>query len=200
MTELRQVRAHYNADTITIYQAYNHVIADEALPLGTFGASFSRKRMTWIKPSFLWMMYRSGYGTKAGQERVLAIRISRSGLEWALRHSSLSHVDRSVDADLQARDEAKKMPVRVQWDPERDIRLQRLPWRSIQIGLSGEAVRRYTDDWIDGIDDVTELAHSVARLVTNGRSDDALALLPKEEPYPLPDDIAKRIGATEIAR
>ncbi|WP_422570328.1 DUF4291 family protein, partial [Erwinia billingiae] len=29
--------------------------------------------MTWIKPSFLWMMYRSGWGMKdPGQKRILA--------------------------------------------------------------------------------------------------------------------------------
>jgi len=31
-------------------------IADEALKLGKFGSKFSLTRMTWIKPSFLWMM------------------------------------------------------------------------------------------------------------------------------------------------
>jgi hypothetical protein len=38
--------------------------------------------MTWIKPSFLWMMYRCGWATKPGQERVLAIQITREGFEW----------------------------------------------------------------------------------------------------------------------
>lgn len=47
--------------------------------------------MTWIKPSFLWMMYRCGWGTKEGQETVLAVDISRRGFDWALKHSCLSH-------------------------------------------------------------------------------------------------------------
>ena len=41
--------------------------------------------MTWIKPSFLWMMYRCGWGLKEGQETVLAVEITREGFEWALR-------------------------------------------------------------------------------------------------------------------
>ena len=49
--------------------------------------------MTWIKPSFLWMMHRSGWATKPGQERVLAIEITRAGFEWALSHAALSHYD-----------------------------------------------------------------------------------------------------------
>ncbi|MFE2537242.1 DUF4291 family protein [Streptomyces sp. NPDC059371] len=46
-----------------------------------------RDRMTWIKPSFLWMVYRSGWGTKEGQETVLAVEISREGAESLLPHS-----------------------------------------------------------------------------------------------------------------
>ncbi len=45
-----------------------------------------------IKPSFLWMTYRSGWGKKDNnQKRILAIDITREGFEWALEHSLLSH-------------------------------------------------------------------------------------------------------------
>lgn len=46
--------------------------------------------MTWIKPSFLWMMYRCGWGAKEGQETVLSVEISREGFDWALRYACLS--------------------------------------------------------------------------------------------------------------
>ena len=52
--------------------------------------------MTWIKPSFNWMMYRSGYATKPGQEVVLAIDIARDGFEWALKNAVLSNFVPSV--------------------------------------------------------------------------------------------------------
>ena len=80
----RQIRAQYDADTITIYQAYSPHIADAAVAAGRFADGFKRDRMTWIKPSFLWMMYRSGWVTKPGQERVIAIRIRRDGFDWVL--------------------------------------------------------------------------------------------------------------------
>jgi hypothetical protein len=35
--------------------------------------------MTWIKPSFLWMMYRCGWGAKEGQESVLVVEITCTG-------------------------------------------------------------------------------------------------------------------------
>jgi len=56
----RQIRALFSARTVTVYQAYAPEIADPALVAGTFVPPFRLGRMTWIKPSFLWMMYRSG--------------------------------------------------------------------------------------------------------------------------------------------
>ncbi|WP_210418562.1 DUF4291 family protein [Aliikangiella coralliicola] len=54
---VRQVRAVYNDKTIRVYQAYNDAIANTALEHGTFlSPPFKMERMTWIKPSFLWMM------------------------------------------------------------------------------------------------------------------------------------------------
>ena len=54
----RQIRATFDDDTITVYQAYCPEIANAAVAAGTFVAPWSSDRMTWIKPSFLWMMYR----------------------------------------------------------------------------------------------------------------------------------------------
>ena len=178
----RQVRALFDDDTITVYQAYRSEIADAALAAGTFVAPFKRDRMTWIKPSFLWMMHRSGWATKPGQERILAVRISRDGFEWALRHASLSH-------------EATTGQVRVQWDPERSLQLERLGHRAIQIGLGGEAVGRYVNEWIEGISDVTPLAHEIHELVAAGELDTAHGRLPQERPYELPADLTALIGA-----
>ncbi|SCL54283.1 protein of unknown function [Micromonospora yangpuensis] len=81
---VRQVRARYSADSITVYQAYPPQIAVPAVATGRFVAPFKRERMTWIKPSFLWLMYRCGWATKPGQEHVLAVEITRDGFEWAL--------------------------------------------------------------------------------------------------------------------
>jgi hypothetical protein len=70
----RQVRASFTDRSITVYQAYSPQIADAAVGAQTFVAPFKRERMTWIKPSFLWMMYRSGWATTPGQERILPAR------------------------------------------------------------------------------------------------------------------------------
>jgi hypothetical protein len=79
-----RVRAHYTADTITVYQAYTPGIGLPAARSGRFPSTWDRNRMTWIKPSFLWMMYRCGWATKDRQETVLGIEITRTGFAWAL--------------------------------------------------------------------------------------------------------------------
>ncbi|KXK59110.1 hypothetical protein AWW66_26040 [Micromonospora rosaria] len=193
----RQIRALFTADTVTVYQAYPPSIADAALAAGRFVPPFRRERMTWIKPSFRWMMYRCGWATKPGQERVLAVEITRAGFEWALAHScpSSHQPDRYADRAAWGR-HLRSSPVRVQWDPERSLRLDPLPHRSVQIGLGGEAVPRYVDEWLVAVTDVTATARSVRALLAAGDEAAAGAALPAERPYPLPPDVRAAIGAT----
>jgi hypothetical protein len=186
----RQVRALYTEDTVTVYQAYNPTLGSYAVTRGRFPATYNRDRMTWIKPSFLWMMYRSGWATKHRQERVLAIEITRTGLEWALANAALSHYQPDVHSSREEWAASLRRPVRVQWDPERSLTMRPLPYRSLQVGLSGGAVHSYVDSWIVGIEDVTELAHRIHGLVKGGDLTAAAALLPEERPYPLPPKIA----------
>lgn len=179
-----QIRAMYDEKTIRVYQAYSNVIADAALENGTFTSPpFKLDRMTWIKPSFLWMMYRAGWGLKdVEQKRILAIDISREGFDWALEHACLSHPEESMSRDEWQRVK-QNTPVRVQWDPERDLLLQPQAHRAIQIGLSKRAVELYVQQWVQRITDVTPLAHLVHAQVILGNLEAARALLPEEKPY-----------------
>jgi hypothetical protein len=187
MTEIpaQQIRAVYDEHTIHVYQAYSDEIADAALAHGTFVAPpFKMERMTWIKPSFLWMMYRAGWGYKdAGQRRILAIDITREGFHWALDHSCPSYPAPSMSTQEWNRMK-NASPVRVQWDPERDLQLRALPYCAIQIGIGPEAVPLYLNQWIRKITDVTNAAHAMHDLVKHGQLDQAQARLPVEQPYP----------------
>ncbi|MFJ1597835.1 DUF4291 domain-containing protein [Streptomyces sp. NPDC088261] len=190
-TPTRQIRALHTAETITVYQAYPPAIGLPAARDGRFPDVWKRDRMTWIKPSFLWMMYRCGWGLKEAQETVLAVEISRDGFDWALRHACLSHYDRDVHADqVSWKRELKRAPARVQWDPERDLRLSALPYRSLQLGLSGDAARKYADEWTVAISDVTPLARRVHEHVRAGELVTAASLLPAETPYPYDRSVA----------
>ncbi len=195
-TDPYRIRARHTSETVTVYQAYSPALGLPAARDGRFPAAWKRERMTWIKPSFLWMMYRCGWGTKEGQETVLAVEIRRDGFEWALRHACLSHYVRGLHTDRAAwQRELKRAPTRVQWDPERDLRLQPLAYRSLQLGLSGEAARRYADEWIVSITDVTGTARAVHTLVRENELDAAARLLPEEPDYPAGDVLLARLRA-----
>jgi len=181
------IRAIFDDETIRVYQAYSPEIALPALAAGRFVPPFKMGRMTWIKPSFNWMMYRSGFASKPGQEHVLGIDITREGFEWALANAALSTFTPGVHASQDAwKQEVATKPVRVQWDPERDWQLRPMDGiRAIQIGLSADAVERYVSDWIVRIEDVTAIARAAA-------SAPAATGLPcmMERPYPLPPALA----------
>lgn len=164
------VRAAFNDRTVRVYQAYRPEIAIAALAAGRFVPPFKMGRMTWIKPSFNWMMYRSGYASKPRQEFVLGIDITRTGFEWALEHATLSSFNGTVHGSPEgwANSLATKC-VRIQWDPERDWRLNTIEGvRAIQVGLSGEAVERYVSEWIVNIEDMTQTARKLADAATSG--------------------------------
>lgn len=183
----RQVRAFFTDETITVYQAYSPEIALPALAAGRFVPPFRIGRMTWIKPSFRWMMYRRGWTVKPGQEFVLAISLRRDAFEDALRMAVLSRYDSSRHASRAEWSRAvKRSTVRVQWDPERDLALRPLPYRSLQVGLSGESSARYVDEWITTIEDATPRANRAA----------AAEVVARERPYPLPADVAAAIDAS----
>ncbi len=195
-TPRHRIRARHTATTVTVYQAYRPGIGRPAARAGRFPSSWKRDRMTWIKPSFLWMMYRCGWGTKPDQETVLAVEIGREGFDWALRNACLSHHVPELHGDRDDwRRQLRRAPARVQWDPERDLLLRPLPHRSLQLGLAGEAAARYADEWITGIEDVTPLAAEIHALVRGGDLERAAALLPHEPPYPVREGDLAHLGA-----
>jgi hypothetical protein len=182
-----EIRADYDAQTIVVYQAFRPEIAEAAVAAQRFVPPFSLGRMTWIKPSFLWMMERSGWATKPGQERVLAVSITRVGWEEALSNTRLS------------RDENSGEPVVVQWDPERSVRGAKLDHRSIQVGLGRAIVERYVNEWTVAIRDLTPLVGRLRRFREAGEWSRITALLPPERPYPVPAEIRRRLGMPPLA-
>jgi Domain of unknown function (DUF4291) len=172
MTPYRQIRARYDAHTIVVYQAFSPAIARPALEAQRFVAPFSFERMTWVKPSFLWLMERSGWASKPNQTCVLAVHLWRAAFDAAV----LRAVPTDHDADGAA--------IRVQWDPERDVWGKKLQHRSLQLGLGRGVVREYAHSWVARIEDVTKLVVSL-RAVRAHRPRGLEHRLPPERPYPL---------------
>jgi hypothetical protein len=152
----QHILAQYDDDSIVVYQAYRPSIGHYAAKHQRFGADFSFSRMTWLKTNFLWMMYRSGWGTKADQEVTLAIRLQRSGFDEILRAavpSSWDQVHYSTEADWRLA--LGQSTVRLQWDPDHDPSGKPLTRRAIQLGIRGATLDQYCTKWIIAIDDIT---------------------------------------------
>ena len=193
----REIRADYDATSIVIYQAYSPAIAAPALAAQHFVPPFSFGRMTWIKPAFLWLMERSHWAQKAGQEQILAVRIKRAGWEEALALGVLTEAEPRIyktHAEWQA--QFVQTQVHIQWDPERSLRGNSLPIRSVQVGLSHRIIRQFVEEWTLAVEDYTPRAKKIATLLRTSQESQARALLPSERIYPLPAELKRRIGAS----
>ena len=178
----RQILANFDNEGIIVYQAFNPSMAEEAVRLGTFGKGFNLERMTWIKPSFGWMLYRSGYATKHNQERILKIKLSHDGFLAILSqgiHTSFEPDLFKTEIDWQLA--LRRGEVRYHWDPDRDLQLRRLDRRALQVGIRGSVLSNYVNHWILGIEDVTELAHAIKEAVESKQKQ--LPLVPEERVY-----------------
>lgn len=192
---IHEIRADYDATSIVVYQAYRREIALPAVQHNRFVPPFSLNRMTWIKPSFLWMMERSNWGQKLGQEHILAVRITRLGWEDALSQAVLTTFEPGVYRDYDDwRRQLDTAAVHVQWDPERTLRGASLPYRSIQVGLSRHIIQRYVAEWTVEIRDITPLVRKLSTLIQSGKASHAQDLLPSARVYPLPTPTAHRLG------
>ncbi|HEY7091688.1 MAG TPA: DUF4291 domain-containing protein [Ktedonobacterales bacterium] len=197
--EGRHILAQYDEASVVVYQAYRPAIGHYAAWHGRFGGEFSLNRMSWIKPNFLWMMYRSGWGTKDGQEVTLAIWLRRTAFEAILREAVPSTFAPTMYAsrdDWQAA--VGRSSVRLQWDPDHDPHGHPLARRAIQLGLRGDALARYAGDWLLRIEDISPL---VARQRENVRAGDLdLLQTPREAVYSIADtEVARRLGIDDFA-
>jgi hypothetical protein len=154
-SEGRHILACFDDTTIVVYQAYRPSIGEHALKSGALGGpDFSWSRMSWIKPNFLWMMYRSGWATKSGQEIVLGLRISRAFFDELISAAVLSSYDEDQHASREAWAQAVAgSSVRLQWDPDHDPAGTPQARRALQLGLRGETLRRFgTTELLEVID------------------------------------------------
>ncbi len=145
--EGKHILAQFDDDTIIVYQAYRREIAEYAIRHGRFGGPhYGLSRMSWVKPNFMWMMYRSGWGTKQGQESTLALRIRRTFFDRLVTTAVGSSFPDGVHA---AREEwqgaVASSDVRRQWDPDHDPRGAKLARRAIQLGMRGAALQDFAE-------------------------------------------------------
>lgn len=193
LNPLKQILAEYDDDGVYVYQAFKPSIVASALEAGTFDKGFSLDRMTWIKPSFGWMLYRSSYATAHRQEGILKIKISHDGFLTILRDAIATSYNPDLHEErIQWQDALRHSKVRYQWDPDRDLRTRKLDRRAIQLGIRGEMVYRYVHEWIIGLEEATHLAHAIKDAI-DARYD-RLPSAPELQVYPVDDELQLTLG------
>lgn len=191
----REIRASYDRESIVVYQAFPDDIADAALREGRFVEPFSLRRMTWIKPSFLWLMARSSWGRARGQERILAVHLGRESFESVLSLGVLTAYEPRVHGDYASWERAfAAAEVHIQWDPERTLRGAKLEIGSLQVGIGRGCVGRYVDEWVAGISEITPKVRKMRALLDAGRAEAASELLPAERVLPIDEILMRRLG------
>ncbi len=140
----QHILAHFDEDTIIVYQAYRPSIGRFAIENVYFGGDFKYSRMSWIKPNFLWMMYRSQWGQADGQEVVLGIRLRRRFFDSLLAQAVPSSFDARTFASREDWATAvARSDVRLQWDPDHLPTGEKCERRAIQLGLRGATLEAY---------------------------------------------------------
>ncbi|HAX74790.1 MAG TPA: DUF4291 domain-containing protein [Cyanobacteria bacterium UBA11372] len=190
----RHILAQFDDESIVVYQAYRPAIGNFAASHGYFGGELSLNRMSWIKPNFLWMMYRSGWGTKLGQEVILAVWIKRSAFDRILAAAIHSNfVPGLYSSKKEWKQAVSTSLVRLQWDPDRYPSGAKLERRAIQLGLRGEILSHYARDWIVNIEDISEFVREQHQYVKSQYW--AQLITPAESVYSFEkSDLSQRLG------
>lgn len=190
----KHILAQFDENSIVVYQAYRPDIGSFAVSKGYFGGEFSLSRMSWIKPNFLWMMFRSGWGTKTGQEVILAVTIKRTAFDEILANAVHSNFIPTIyKTQEEWKETLKRSPVRLQWDPDHNPMGQKVERRAIQLGLRGEILRKYSRDWIVKIENITEFVQQQRSYREYSKWTDLIT--PKENVYPVNNsEIIHKLG------
>ncbi len=192
--EGRHILAQSDEESIVVYQAYRPATGHFAAQHQRFGGEWSFARMSWIKPNFLWMMFRSGWGTKENQEVTLAIRLRRAFFDSLLEQAVPSSFGAEVYQDEAAwKRDVSRSDVRLQWDPDHSPPGARLERRALQLGLRGSVLREFAEAAIVEIEDISGWVEAQRAHVLSGEMDKLQT--PSERVYvPRSSVVAARLG------
>lgn len=194
--EGHHLMAQYDGEKIIMYQSYRKEIGEFAVRNQYFGGPFSLERMTWIKPNFLWMMYRNGWGTKEGQEYVLAIHLKMDAFRKYLEKAVYSSYNDRFGISMEEwQNEVKASSARLQWDPDHDPFGAKQERRAIQIGLRNDLIRLFAKEDLILIENISEFVKEQHQFVLN--DDLNQLMLPEEKPLLFDDeDLNKKLRLT----
>jgi hypothetical protein len=161
-------------ENIIVYQAFNPNISKWAIENQKFGGNhYKFTRMSWIKPNFLWMMYRAGWAKKEHQQNILAIEISKTNFETLLEEAvHSSYIEEVYQTRENWNAKLRTSQVRLQWDPDHNPHGEKIERRAIQIGIKGDLLEKFGKEWIISIEDITEFAHEQKSILDSKKMED----------------------------
>ncbi|MBN1427688.1 MAG: DUF4291 domain-containing protein [Anaerolineae bacterium] len=189
----RIILAQYDDQSVVVYQAFSRKMGAHAVRHGRLdGPRFSLDRMSWLRTNFLWMMYQSDWGSKPEQSCVLAIWLRRDAFDAILAQAVHSLFAPGVYGDRETWQYAlNRSEVRLQWDSDHNPRGIKIKRRAMQLGLSGETLRCYAQEWIIHIEDISQYVQEQAKYMREPE----MLLTPAEHIYPVKDEaVAQRLG------
>lgn len=191
----KQIIGQLDGENIIVYQAFNANIAEYAVKNQKFGGEYySFTRMSWIKPGFLWMMYRAGWASKEHQQKILAIMLPISHFKTILSNATISsYTDELFESHDEWKNELEKTEVRLQWDPDHDPFGNKQERKAIQLGMKGNILKLFCTEWLTKIEDVTEFViNEYEKVKSNNISE---LNIPFEDVIKIEEElINKRIG------
>jgi len=192
----KHIIGYQEDDLIVVYQAYHEKTVEFAVKNQFLGGSrFSYDRMSWIKPNFLWMMYRCGWAEKENQKRVIAIWIRKSDFEGILEQAVFSSYNSEFyENEENWKNQLQNSNVRLQWDPDHDPFGNKLERKAIQLGLKGKALEEFGKKQIVKIEDITDFVLEQGVFVKEKNIENLL--VPKESIFH-PSNLKLKIGISK---
>lgn len=196
----KHIMAQYTDEYVVVYQAYRPEIGHFASKNQFFGGAYSYSRMSWVKPNFLWMMYRCGWGVKEGQEVTLAIKLKRDYFESILLNAvEASFNPKNYKSREQWQSAIQNSNVRLQWDPDHAPHGEKQQRRAIQLGLRNNFLLPFKGKGIIEIEDISEFVLEQREVVNSDNLEKLLT--PLESIYvPKNDKIISSVGLDEIKK
>lgn len=140
--------------------------------------------MSWIKPNFLWMMYRCGWAEKENQENVIAIWIKKSDFETILDNAVYSSFQENIyQSREQWQSELEQKEVTLQWDPDHDPFGNKQERRAIQLGLKGSILKTFGEEMIQKIENITDFDFVKTQKQFVSKNEIENLIVPTEKPY-----------------
>ncbi|CAG8559554.1 10120_t:CDS:2 [Racocetra fulgida] len=92
----------------------------------------------------------------------------------------------------------KTSDIRLQWDPDHDLIGGKLNRRAIQLGIRRKFLDQYSNEWIQSIEDITELVKEQHKLVVEEKFDQVMT--PFEMVYDVSKELRERIEVQKLLK